>query len=695
MASHSFTRTVRKWASSALLATSFAVGATALSSSPAIANFTPPPPPEPCELGLPNSTGPITIDAAFGSNGTRAVPQATIGLFAGSNSSFITNSAEIVPGDMSNTLSRYLPNGTLDETWGTAGQLRIDIKPSVSPDPDNINESPQRASVTFPDGSLILYIPTSRYRMGQGETDVSRNLVKVTASGSLDNSFGTSGIKDVTSVTTNSKNLYIDAMTRGVAGPSGTFLFQARLYDNNFENREDGVVKFDAAGDLVQSFGQNGFVAVPFPAGDLANFAGMNTTTFDTDVDGNIYVGTTTSNTQDSVVYKFSASGAAVQSFGTNGVLTLNTSSEPVEFVSKLDFNDGKLLASIASGTADVSTQNSYTRGVRTVKTIVRVSTSGVLDASFGVDGRATISPAASHTGLMLSNFSPLPDGGMLLVSPGDMMSQSPTTFAQLSPNGTSMTSWFSVKLGTCNNTNYPQDPLVTSSGVFLLAINSNNIYGPEFLQVTNMIKFVFDGMSVEPAPVTPPAEPVTQPAPTEPATPVTPAATPAAATPAAVTATTTTVPVTSTTVATASTTLPAPALSVVRALPTASKPIVTDTAITTGEKISVTFSGFKPFEFVQLIVASTPRVIGSGTANAQGVVTLEGNLPANLSSGTHTLAVFAPVSGIGFTQKITVVPSTLPATGSDNQPSLLVLALMLFCAGLLARRTTKVTSQR
>ena len=694
MASHSFTRTVRKWASSALLATSFAVGATALSSSPAIANFTPPPPPEPCELGLPNSTGPITIVPSFGTNGTRSVPLATTGLFAGSNNSFITSSSEIVPGNMSNTLSRYLPNGTLDETWGTAGQLRIDIKPSVSPDPDSINESPQRAAVTFPDGSLILYIPTSRYRMNQPMTDVSTNLVKVTASGSLDNSFGTSGIKDVTSFTANNKNLNIDAMTPGVAGPSGTFLLQARLYDNNFQNREDGVVKFDAAGDLVRSFGQDGFLAIPFPANDLANFAGMYSTTFDTDGDGNIYVGTTTSNTQDSVVYKFSANGVAVQSFGTNGVLTLNTSSDPVEFVSKLDFNDGKLLASIVSGTAD-STQNGYTRGVRTVKTIVRVSTNGVLDASYGVDGRATISPAASHTGLMLSNFSPLSDGGMLLVSPGDMMSQSPTTFAQLSPDGTSMTSWFSVKLGTCNNTNYPQDPLVTSSGVFLLAINSNNIQGPEFLQVTNMIKLVFDGMSAEPAPVTPPAEPVTPPAPTEPATPVTPAATPAAATPAAVTATTTTVSVTSTTVATASTTLPAPALSVVRALPTASKPIVTDTAITTGEKISVTFSGFKPFEFVQLIVASTPRVIGSGTANAQGVVTLEGNLPANLSSGTHTLAVFAPVSGIGFTQKITVVPSTLPATGSDNQPSLLVLALMLFCAGLLTRRTTKVTSQR
>jgi hypothetical protein len=116
----------------------------------------------------------------------------------------------------------------------------------------------------------------------------------------------------------------------------------------------------------------------------------------------------------------------------------------------------------------------------------------------------------------------------------------------------------------------------------------------------------------------------------------------------------------------TTTTTLPAPALAVVQALPTASTPIVTDTSISTGEVITVSFGGFTPFEYVQLIVASTPQVIGSGYANAQGVVTISGNLPASLTSGNHTLAVYAPVSGVGFSQPITVSQPTLPATGSD-----------------------------
>jgi uncharacterized repeat protein (TIGR02543 family)/LPXTG-motif cell wall-anchored protein len=132
-----------------------------------------------------------------------------------------------------------------------------------------------------------------------------------------------------------------------------------------------------------------------------------------------------------------------------------------------------------------------------------------------------------------------------------------------------------------------------------------------------------------------------------------------------------TTTPTTPTTVApttpTTSTTVAPPAESVVVALPLANTPLVADNSFAAGGEVSVTFSGFVPGEFVQLIVASTPQVIGSGYANAQGVVTLSGNIPAGLAVGNHTLAVYAPVSGIGFKQPISVEALTLPATGSSQ----------------------------
>jgi hypothetical protein len=76
---------------------------------------------------------------------------------------------------------------------------------------------------------------------------------------------------------------------------------------------------------------------------------------------------------------------------------------------------------------------------------------------------------------------------------------------------------------------------------------------------------------------------------------------------------------------------------------------------LSTGGEVTVTFGGFTPFEYVQLIIASTPQVIGSGYANAQGFVTISGNLPTTLGSG--------------------------------DQDRLLLVALMLLIGGLLMRR--------
>ncbi len=97
------------------------------------------------------------------------------------------------------------------------------------------------------------------------------------------------------------------------------------------------------------------------------------------------------------------------------------------------------------------------------------------------------------------------------------------------------------------------------------------------------------------------------------------------------------------------------PLLSVVEGLPASSTPLLSNDAVAIGGAVTVTVGGFVPNEVVQLIVASTPQVIGFASANSQGVVTLVGNLPEGLSAGDHTLAVYAPVSGIGFAQQITV----------------------------------------
>ena len=151
-----------------------------------------------------------------------------------------------------------------------------------------------------------------------------------------------------------------------------------------------------------------------------------------------------------------------------------------------------------------------------------------------------------------------------------------------------------------------------------------------------------------------------------------------------------------------------APAAATLTAL--AEKSITaTTTGLAAGGSITATYSGFVPFETVQLVVASTPTVIATGTANSTGSVTLTGTLPAGLANGTHTLSLFAPVSGVGYkstitlsapettntspavtTAPVTVAANTLPATGSDSDQmpfALGIIALGLALIGFKRRR--------
>ena len=150
-------------------------------------------------------------------------------------------------------------------------------------------------------------------------------------------------------------------------------------------------------------------------------------------------------------------------------------------------------------------------------------------------------------------------------------------------------------------------------------------------------------------------------------------------------TTTTTIAPTTTVTPLTTTTLPPPPSLATIQSLPTAPIPLVEKTTLYAGAPVTVSVDGFIPFEYVQLIVASTPQVIGSGYADAQGIVTITGNIPQGLTSGTHTLGVYAPQSGIGFTQSITVTTTLLPATGSTGSHNTTKIAFWLLLVGTAA----------
>lgn len=85
------------------------------------------------------------------------------------------------------------------------------------------------------------------------------------------------------------------------------------------------------------------------------------------------------------------------------------------------------------------------------------------------------------------------------------------------------------------------------------------------------------------------------------------------------------------------------------------------------GEKIVRVIAGFQPREEVKLVLNSDPVVLGTFTADAQGVVTAEFTLPAGTALGEHTL-VFDGNMGTHYEETITVTSATpVQAASSDS----------------------------
>ena len=137
----------------------------------------------------------------------------------------------------------------------------------------------------------------------------------------------------------------------------------------------------------------------------------------------------------------------------------------------------------------------------------------------------------------------------------------------------------------------------------------------------------------------------------------------------------------------TTTTTPEPPAASVLAALPQATTPLVPSGQVTAGYGIGVSSPGFVAGEEVQLIVMPTPQIIGTGTADAGGAATLSGVIPIDLADGTHTIVVYAPESGAGFRQEITVAQQVLPQTGTGNTVAVSGVVMLLAGSLILNRR--------
>jgi ELWxxDGT repeat protein len=100
---------------------------------------------------------------------------------------------------------------------------------------------------------------------------------------------------------------------------------------------------------------------------------------------------------------------------------------------------------------------------------------------------------------------------------------------------------------------------------------------------------------------------------------------------------------------------------------------ILTDTSFTPGERLVLTYSGFTPFEWVVVSLQSTPTVLNSIQADANGVVTTSVVLPSSTAPGSHTLSLLGLTSGVGARKTVTIEAESRNSFVSLSEPKRLV----------------------
>ena len=525
---------------------------------------------------------------------------------------------------------RYNPSGSLDTTFDTDGKVTTNIGIRSSID--------QAKSVALQsDGKIII---AGRTRPSSTEDFV---VVRYNASGSLDTTFDTDG-----KVTTDIGSNTDDEAYSVAVQPDGKIIVAGISSDND---DDFAVVRYNPNGSLDTTFDTDGKVTTNFGNNfqDQAYSIALQT-------DGKIIVaGVSLNIDRDFAIVRYNTNGSLDTTFDTDGKVTTDFGSGANDDARSVTVqSDGKIIVAgdSSSGNAQLA--------------VARYNTNGSLDTTFDTDGKVTTS-FGNITDAYAGSVTMQPDGKIIVGGVYYQMSSSSMAVVRYNPNGSLDTTFDTDGKATAStgfDYAYGESAVLQPDGRIIVAGYSNNDIV--------LVRFF----------AAPPAGYV---APT-----TTTSATPTTIAPVT---TSTITPSPSTTVATntAGQTATQGALTqaTISALPLASRPLVANSSLTLGQPLTVSYGGFTPGELVQLIVASTPQVIGSGYANASGFVTLTGALPRNLSAGKHTLAIYAPVSKKGFRQPITVTTSQLPSTGSTNPSDTLLAAMYLIVlgAGLVATR--------
>ena len=592
----------------------------------------------------------ITLDSTYGTNGTASVSFtgatvaiATQGLMQPDGKVIIVGNVDSGTGganvDWDVALSRLNNDGSLDTSFGTGG--KVVTKPHTGAQKDDYVYTATLQS----DGKILA---AGAYTVTGSNTDLF--LIRYNTDGTLDNTFGTGGWL------TSALSAKIDRVY-GIAVQSDGKIITTGVTDSGgaSANYDFFVARFSATGTLDNTFGTSGKTIT-----DMGINADQSSAVV-IQPDGKIVSGGTGSaGNNNFTVVRYNTNGTIDSSFGASGIMTqtLRFSSEISDLALQ---SDGKIIA--AGNVRDVSSS------INTEMLITRLNTDGTLDTSFGTGGNVIQGSAASSWD-RAESVRVLADGKIAAAGYTNNFSDNPWNYdvelLRLNADGTPDTTFgtgggtglivLDPGAGTANNSEAGYSLLQQADGKFVVV----GYNGPTFMLTSSFFALREQNLTSLPTTTT---------------------------TSTTTTTTTTTVPsssgvqnATTTTVAkntTSSNTDVVGKLSVKSITQNSAKP---------GEQVTVTANGFKANESVNVLIGSNSKKIGSTKANASGKATAKVRIPTSLS-GTQTIAMYAPTSGIGYKQSITV-NGTLPTTGSNSEAiALYAIAFILCGVAFISRR--------
>lgn len=299
---------------------------------------------------------PGTLDNTFGTDGTLVTTISMIGDQAFSVA--VQPDGKIVVAGVSTTttadftLARYNTDGSLDNTFGTAGIVTTAI---------GEGNDYAKSVILQPDGKII----AAGYSSNGIDNDFA--VVRYNSDGTPDNSFSTDGKMTLAIGPADDYGL------SAVLQPDGKIVVAG--YSNNGNDNDIAVIRLNADGTPDAGFGTNGIITTTIGTGnDYCYSAALQP-------DGKIAVAGASQSGfyNDFALVRYNVDGSLDNSFGTNGRVTTPVSVK----------NDFAYSIVIQPDTEIVVAGFAY-NGVDNDFALARYKTNGTLDSSFSYDGIQT-----------------------------------------------------------------------------------------------------------------------------------------------------------------------------------------------------------------------------------------------------------------------------------------------------------------